>query len=389
MNGLFPQRVFTGFGATAFDPDPQPLLHRVEGSRPATLRRRLRSLCPQAPGVYGMVDADGLLVYVGKAKKLRTRLLSYFRGRSRDPRAGRILARARTIVWECGPSEFAALLRELELIARFRPRYNVHGQPHRRRRTYVCLGRRPAPYAFLSSRPAAGVAAFGPVSGVGLAREAVRRLNDWFGLRDCPQKQVMCFAEEAELFPAERAAGCIRHEIGTCLGPCAGACSHDAYRSAVRAARDFLAGVSTGPLDAIDAEMARAVAAQAYERAAAMRDKRSALSWLRGQLDRLREARERHSFIYPVTGREERVLWYLIHGGRVEGVVAAPAHDAARAAAAQAVDAVYHSPRPRRARAAEEIDAVFLVSSWFRRYPAEKARTLMPADALTALSAKC
>src|SRR5262249_59495239 len=102
-----------------------------------------------------MLDANDTLIYVGKAKELRARLLSYFRGRSRDPKAGRILEPTQTVVWEHAASEFAALLRELELIRRWRPRFNVQGQPHRRARTFICLGRRPAPYAFLLRRPPA------------------------------------------------------------------------------------------------------------------------------------------------------------------------------------------------------------------------------------------
>jgi excinuclease ABC subunit C len=140
-----------------------------------------------------MLDGDGLLVYVGKAKHLRGRLFSYFRPRSRDPKAGRIVRIARTIVWEYQPSEFAALLRELELIQRWQPRLNIHGQPLRRLRTYICLGRKPAPYAFLARRPPAGaLASFGPVPAGRKAREAVRWINDWFGLRDCCGRRAAC-----------------------------------------------------------------------------------------------------------------------------------------------------------------------------------------------------
>src|SRR5262249_22653609 len=148
------------------------------------------------PGVYGMVNAIGQLTYVGKAKNLRARLLSYFRPRSRDPKAGRIVHQARELVWETSTSEFAALLRELELIRRWQPRFNVQGQPLRRRRLYVCIGRRPAPYLHLSARPGPrGVACYGPIPASRRARAAVRHLNDLFRLRDCPQSQEMVFAD--------------------------------------------------------------------------------------------------------------------------------------------------------------------------------------------------
>src|SRR5205085_11335336 len=144
--------------------------------------------------------------------------------------------------------------------------------------TFVCLGRRPAPYLFLSARPASTAQTFfGPVPGGRQAREAVRRLNDWFQLRDCPQAQGMTFAGDGELFPVVRAAGCLRYEIGTCLGPCAGACSRPAYADKVRAAQAFLDGADSSPLQALERDMAAAAAAQAFERAAALRDKPAAL----------------------------------------------------------------------------------------------------------------
>jgi excinuclease ABC subunit C len=290
------------------------LVHR----RGPGLRARVRQDCPRRPGVYGMVDARGELIYVGKAKSLRARLMSYFRPRSRDPKAGRILAATRSIAWEVQPSEFAALLRELELIRRWRPRFNVVGQPGRRRRTFVCLGRRPAPYAFATRRPPSGVlACFGPVPAGRRARDAMRRLNDLFQLRDCPQAQEMIFADQGELFPIVRAAGCIRHEIGTCLGPCAAACSRAAYADRVRAAHAFLSGRDVAPLHLLKQEMEAASVALAFERAAALRDKLETLHWLHVHLARLRVARERYSFVYPVAGEDGEDRWYLIHRGRV------------------------------------------------------------------------
>src|SRR5207245_3863369 len=115
VKGLYPRLVFTGFGPLTLSPvaEPPPLAV-VTGKRPSRLRDKVRRHGPRRPGVYGMVDGRGELIYVGKAKSLRTRLLSYFRTNSRDPKAGRILQHTRAIVWEPAPSEFAALLRELE-----------------------------------------------------------------------------------------------------------------------------------------------------------------------------------------------------------------------------------------------------------------------------------
>src|SRR5262249_1285338 len=120
MDGLFPCRTLRSFGPNRLDPSREtPTVVRGSATPRSGVRDRVRLQCPRRPGVYGMVSRKGELVYVGKAKCLRARLLSYFRTKSRDAKAGHILGQAKFIVWEYAPSEFAALLRELELIRRW------------------------------------------------------------------------------------------------------------------------------------------------------------------------------------------------------------------------------------------------------------------------------
>jgi excinuclease ABC subunit C len=384
VKGLFARQAFTGFGPLALLPVvPPPPLHTIRARRPDRLRAHVRRACPRLPGVYGMVDASGALIYIGKAKNLRTRLLSYFRPKSRDPKAGRILKDTLTLVWEVAPSEFAALLRELELIQRWQPRFNVQGQPHHRRRVYVCVGRRPAATIFLAKQPPRTTfARFGPVPAGFTAREAVRRLNDWFQLRDCPQAQTMTFADQPELFALPLAPGCIRHEIGNCLGPCAAACSREDYAAKVRAVLSFLCGEDRSPLDAIEREMTAASRSLEFERAAALRDKLDSLTWLCEHLRRVREA-SRHSFVYAVRGHDERELWYLIHDGQVCAIVPVPQDDAGRREAARSIEEVYsREGSPLGPPGMGEIDGVLLVASWFRRRAEERQSILEPDAAL-------
>jgi excinuclease ABC subunit C len=385
MDQLFPTSGFVDFGPSRLSlPMVGTRVQVVHGNRPAVLKGQIRVSCPKKPGIYGMIDTHGELIYVGKARLLRTRLLSYFRTRSRDPKAGRILRHTTSIAWEVNLSEFAALHRELELIRRWRPRYNVQGQPGRWQYTYVCLGRRPAPYVFLTRRPPAGVlASFGPVPAGQRAAEAARRLNDWFQLRDCPQQQEMVFANDRELFALERTPGCLRYEIGTCLGPCIAACTRDAYAEQVRAARAFLSGADVSLLTTLEQQMQQAAAQQEYERATALRDRWAALRWLYDQLEQLRQLQINGSFIYPVWGHDGGCLWYLIHGGRTVAVLAPPADMASRRAAAALIEAVYEKEQAGRGvEYFEQIHGLLLVASWFRRYPAERERALTPAQAL-------
>lgn len=383
MGRLFSEPTFEGFGPNYLEACAQPLVQLIHARGANGLRMRVKQQCPREPGVYGMLDATERLIYVGKAKCLRTRLLSYFRPASRNPKAGRILGNSRVIVWEPADSEFAALLRELDLICRLRPPFNVQGQPGRRSRAYVCLGRRPAPYVYLTSRvPCGSEMSFGPVPSGRRARDAVRCVNDWFRLRDCPQTQPMVFAEETDLFPVARAPGCLRYDIGTCLGPCAALCSGSTYEERVSQASAFLRGRDRMLVRMLEQQMNAAASALEYERAARLRDDLEALRWLQGWLERLRGARQQ-SGIYPVTGRKGQGRWYLIRGGRVVASVAAP-HDSYTGTAALAVlDRVYGQTFcDSRLTANEETEAILLLTRWFQRYPQERAKIIVPQTAL-------
>lgn len=383
MPQLFSDGKFLDFGSSAFLPAGGACRFvRVEGCKPSALRTQVRLLAPTRPGVYGMLDGDEQLIYVGKAKNLRVRLQSYFRRKGRPAKAGRIIAHARSIVWEIVPSEFAGLLRELELIRCWRPRCNVHGQPLKRRLTFLCLGAAPAPFLFLSRTITSRVqSAFGPITASKRADDAVRRLNDWFQLRDCPQPQEMIFPDPKDLFPQVRDPGCLRMEIGTCLGPCTGACTRADYQRQARRALDFLSGQDLMPLQQMRAQMQAAATAQQFERAAALRDRWTTLQWLADRLARVRKAQREMSFIYPVAGLDGTAIWYLIHGARTVAALAAPADAASRKIAAEKINALYRS-RAGLLDSYEHADSMMLVMQWFRKNPGERERCLTPEEAL-------
>jgi excinuclease ABC subunit C len=375
---------FAGFGESAFGPPTElATLNLLDAPHRQTSRKLLRQCCPAEPGVYGMLDAAGTLIYVGKSKRLRLRLLSYFQKGNRDSKSARILASAKQICWEQVHSEFGSLLRELELIRRWRPRYNVQGQPDRRQRSYICLGRAPAPYAYVAAQPGSRTTAFfGPVPGGGRAREAARRLNDWFQLRDCPENQSMVFADQGELFPIARAAGCLRYDVGKCAGPCAGLCTRRQYFAHVRAAEAFLKGSNASLLDQLQLEMLAAAKGSQFERAAAVRDTLTALAWLREQLDRVEQARKAYSFVYAAENSRGIKLWYLIREGQVAEVVVPPSDRAGGKQAASIIRQVYEGGAERSKNPVHVMDQVWLVLSWFRRHPDELEHALTPEAAL-------
>lgn len=371
---------FAGFGASTFrTPTDTPSGFAVRLRGAAKLKEVVRHFAPQSPGVYGMLGPKGHVVYIGKAKCLRGRLLSYFRDSS-DPKAGKIIRHTATLLWENVPDEFCALLRELELIRRFRPRFNVLGQPGRQRYVYLCLGRGPAALAYLSREPGGKeLAAFGPFVGKGRSRDAVRRFNLEFRLRDCPNTVPMHFAERADLFDeagSDRAAKCLRYELGTCLGPCGGFCTTGEYGAKVKAARLFLEGKDQSILKLLAAEMAAAAAEFRYEQAAAIRDRLAALQWLADKLTFLRTARATNSFVYPLAGADDVRRWYLIHGGVVRGAVAEPTDAASATLAAERIASIFADPITATANLERCVDSVLIVTGWFRKRAAEKAGVL-------------
>ncbi len=384
MDGWFGDEPFRDFGPNGLLPAAgPPPVQVIRGQRSAALRAPLKMLCPSKPGVYGMLDSDGELIYLGKAKCLRTRLLSYFRARSRPPKAGRILREARAIVWEICGHEFAALLREQELIRRWRPRCNVQGQPLRRRLAFLCVGRAPAPYVFLTRQPPAAAAAFGPVNWTQRTIKAVQRINDHFRLRDCPQSQNIVFPEQRGLFSLALAPGCVRAELATCSAPCTGTLPQADYAAQVQAVLRFLGGDPDRVLPALERDMHGAAKLQQFERAGVLRDLWNDLTWLSEQLARLRHAQEAMSFVYPVTGWDGAVHWYIIHGARVLARVPAPFNSAMARHAATALDAAYTGKRLDQLLAPyEHHDGRLIVMQWFRQFPGQRKKTLTPKQAL-------
>jgi excinuclease ABC subunit C len=343
------------------------------------MRAHVRATAENRPGIYRMIAGDGEVVYVGKSKQVRARLLSYFRSAFPDEKGARILREAEAIDWTYVPSEFAAVLEEMRQIKRLRPRLNVALKRDDRHYCFIRLSRGPAP-KLLVVRGAGGDERgiyYGPFMGARRVREALRELNDALGLRDCSMDQQMSFADQSELFgvPA-RTPGCIRYEIGKCLGPCIAAATEGEYSERVRLARAFLDRGDEEPIDRLRDAMAAASDRLEYERAAALRDKARRLEDLREQFARLRFAIESLSFVYAVKGiaGDDRV--YLIRRGRVREELAKPRTTDQRAALRARVQDVFAGPERRSAAVpTHEIDELLLLTSWFRVRPRELRRT--------------
>ncbi len=348
------------------------------------LRATVRADAPKTPGVYVFADPHGRVVYVGKAKNLRQRLLSYFTAPYPESKSAQLIRCATHIRWRPLPTEFAALIEEQRLIKSLRPAYNVVGTETRAATLFIKLTGGPAPKLALTDEPRDAKAMYyGPFRGRGMTGEAVRALTDLLKLRDCNQALPMYFADQASLFEAPKqqpvrsaasGARCMRYDLGTCLGPCAGLVTADRYEEATRRAADFLEGRSAHPLDVVLDQMADATKAREFERAAHWKEKFEALEWFFGAVSRLRAAIEGLSFVYQVKdasgGKDDRV--YLVKHGVVRAEAPWPRTPLEKQAFAQQVEQLALNPEPApAARTAREMDQLLLVMSWFRQHPQE------------------
>jgi excinuclease ABC subunit C len=337
------------------------------------LREHVREHAERRPGVYEFLDDAGAVFYVGKAKSIRARLLSYFTAPWPDAKGARLIRSAAAIRWRHVPSEFAALLEELRLIKRLRPNQNVHGNRTASRTVFVKLTAGPAPKLRLTDRTADPEARYyGPFRGSGRAADALRVLNDVLGLRDCRQGLPMVFGDQSDLFASAPAPRCLRHDLGTCLGPCAARVSADRYAEAVATAVDFLEGRTAEPVGRVLDVMAQAAERAEFERAAAWREKLEAVEWLFGAVARLATALDALSFVYHVRdetgGPDDRV--YLVRRGLVLAEAALPRTPIERVAFAAQVERHREFTQPALvSRSASEMDQLLLVTSWFRRHP--------------------
>lgn len=348
----------------------------------ARLRDAVREGCHDRPGVYRMHAASGEVVYVGKSKRVRTRLLSYFRGRYPDDKSARIVREAVHIDWEYTPSEFAALLLEMRLIKRLRPRLNVMLKRDDHHFAFIKITRGGAPkLAVVRGASEDGAAYYGPFRGAVQLGESLRELNDVLGLRDCAADRPVQFADQGELFQIARTPGCIRYEVRKCLGPCVAGCSQAQYAQQLAVARAFLDCATDAPLDTLRGEMERSAERLEFERAAALRDKLQRLESLRAQFLRLRFGVETLTFRYDVPGYDGDNRVYLIRRGRVRAEQPAPRTDDDRHALDDVARAIFGAAeRDTMQVPTHEIDELMLLTSWFTRFPRELERT-EPASA--------
>lgn len=280
---------------------------------PSTYRPSPGSI-PTDPGVYRFFDAFGNVIYVGKAKNLRSRLNSYFS----DPaslhfRTQTMVRTAARVEWTVVANELEALQLEFTWIKEFDPRFNVKYRDDKSYPWLAVTWSEDYPRVFVGrGAKKKGTRYFGPFGQAWAIRETLDMLLRVFPMRSCTQG----------VFRNARAAGrpCLLGDIGKCSAPCVGRVDEVEHRRIVADFCSFMAGNTAGVIGQIERDMMQASADLNFERAAVLRD----------SLEALRRAQEKNTVVlsediradvvgFADDGQQVAVQVFHIHAGRITG----------------------------------------------------------------------
>lgn len=234
------------------------------------LREKANSL-PLSPGVYIMKDAEGRVIYVGKSKKLKNRVTSYFVSASHSYKTERMVSLVRDFDYIVTDTEIEALALENTLIKKHSPRYNIKLKDAKSY-PYVKITADEYPALLVTrERKSDRGRYFGPYRGVSDAYTALETVRRIFALPSCKRS-----------FPADIGKGrpCIYKDMGRCIAPCAGGVSAEDYRERVNSAASVLDGNIRSVVTELTAKMNEAAENMEFERAASLRDSIRALEHL-------------------------------------------------------------------------------------------------------------
>jgi excinuclease ABC subunit C len=228
---------------------------------------------PGRPGVYRMLDADGQILYVGKARNLKSRVSSYFQPSNVQPKVQALIAKTANMEVTITNSETEALLLEYNLIKKHRPRFNV-----------VLRDDKSFPYLHLEtnhefprlnfyrgSRKEPGKY-FGPYPSAGAVRDTLQQLQKLFRIRNCD-----------DTYFANRSRPCLQYQIQRCTAPCVGLVSKEHYARDVGAAIKVLEGRNDEVREDLGRRMEAAAEKLNFEEAAQLRDQLAKLKVIQAQ----------------------------------------------------------------------------------------------------------
>ncbi len=251
--------------------------------------RGILDTLPAKPGCYLMKNADGTIIYVGKAINLKNRARSYFHADAgHDAKTRRLVRDIADIEWIVVGSELEALILEMNLIKKHRPRYNIRLKDDKRYPYIKVHWAEPYPKVTVTRQMIDdGSRYFGPYTSAWAVYQTLDTLRKIFPYLTC----------DREITGQDKRA-CLYYDIKLCIAPCIGAASQASYRQMISDLMDFLSGHSEGIVARLQAEMEKAAAEMRYEKAAAVRD----------QLKAIQSIIERQKIVFATDYKDSDVL---------------------------------------------------------------------------------
>lgn len=236
-------------------------------SEDIALQEKLENL-PNGPGVYQHKDAEGRVLYVGKARNLRSRVRQYFqKSRANEPRIDSMLSKATDLEIIVTDSEVEALILEANLIKKLKPRYNVSLKDDKSY-PYIVITHEPYPRVFVTRQIRKdGSRYFGPYTDVKNVRSALKAIRDIFQIRSCN------YFIDDESIRKRKIKVCLDYHIKKCEGPCEGLVSESHYNAMIDQVAELLRGKTESLIRALQQEMEAHASAMRFEEAASLRDR--------------------------------------------------------------------------------------------------------------------
>lgn len=270
------------------------------------LRDKANSL-PETPGVYIMKNADGDIIYVGKSKKLKNRVTTYFTGSGHTVKTARMVSLVDDFDYIVCDTEIEALALENVLIKKHSPKYNIKLKDAKSY-PYIKVTNEDYPRLFVTrERKSDRARYFGPYQGSSAAHSALETVVKIFGLYTCKRTFPRDIGKERP---------CIYRDMGRCVAPCAGGVSSEEYKALVKCAEWVLDGNIKGTVSSLTREMEYAAEEMNFERAAQLRDSIRALGALVEKQKVVADEKVMRDVFAVYIGETESVLAMLsVRGG--------------------------------------------------------------------------
>ncbi len=334
------------------------------------------SALPTRPGVYLMKDAEGAVLYVGKAANLRTRVRSYFQpGADHGPRIAVLVRRVAEVDVRVTASEVEALVLEATLVKEHQPRYNVRLRDDKHFPYLKLTAERFPQMVECRAMEPDGGRYFGPYTDAGAMRRADKLVRRLFHVRSCTFE----LTGEPQMRP------CLDHHLGLCDAPCAGLISAGAYARQVEQAAQVLAGRADDVIERLSGEMSEAAAALEFERAAELRDLIASLRKLTAE-QRVVSTSRTEADVLAVAQHEDLscVQVFFVRDGRVTGdqrVILEGALDALPATPLRSFILRHYAdgaPIPRRLLLPAPVEDQPVIALWLSELAGRKVELLVP-----------